>query len=198
MKKLHPVEIASIHPGMPDYPGHFILYLKEINGKRELQIIIGNTDAQFIALEKEELNTIRPLVHELLRNVLLIYKLELTHVEINKWEEGMFFAELVFKDKTRIDCRPSDAIVMALKNKIPILVTEEILSEIGYEEDVDQTSDHGVIVNGDNLLDALNRKLEEAIKTENYLEASKIRDKINEIEFELNKPIKKPRKKKIN
>lgn len=195
MKKLHPVEIVTIHPGVPDYPGHFILYLKEKKGNRELQIILGIVDAQFIALEKEKLVSIRPLVHELLQTVIKTFKLNLVCVEINKWEDGIFFSDLVFEDGTRIDCRPSDAIVLALKDNLPILVAEEILQEVGYEENFDdQIIDSSVVVKADDLIKSLNHKLDEAIKKENYSEAAKIRDKIAEIISDTEpKSLKKPK-----
>lgn len=72
----------------------------------------------------------RPLTHDLFLMTLKAFKAELRRVEINDLREGTFYAVLVLsgpEGRTRVDCRPSDAIALAMRAGAPILVEEEVL-----------------------------------------------------------------------
>lgn len=111
-----------------------IVVLKEKNGDRLLMISIGGLEAQGIWLSLTKQATPRPLTHDLFSSVFEIGALSLKEVLITDFEQDIFRARLVFDQNGRhveLDCRPSDAIPIALRLDVPILVEEKILNEYG-------------------------------------------------------------------
>lgn len=177
--------------------GAYALVLTEENGDRRIPIIVGGFEAQAIAIQLEGLNPPRPLTHDLFYNFAMAFKIELLEVNIYKLEEGIFFSRLTCydgKNTINIDSRTSDAIALALRFKCPIFTTEDIIERSGivleFEKDpkshshshVSKASDTSKTENDEfkNLnSDELNMMLEEAIRTEDYEKASKIRDELN-------------------
>jgi len=79
-----------------------------------------------------------------------------------------------------IDSRPSDALAVALRMHVPILVAEEVMEEaIVWEEDLEHVEED---IQGEPKTDLLERQLQKAIDKEEYEMAARIRDKINKIE----------------
>jgi uncharacterized protein len=177
--------------------GAYALILGELGGNRRLPIIIGGFEAQSIAIELEKIPTPRPLTHDLFKSFADNFKITITEVIINKFDEGVFFALLVCNDGTNtleIDSRTSDAIALALRFKCPIYTYEEVLSGAGIiieeekgkqkqkqkqgdpakekirKEDTDFT---GITIN------ELKEMLQSAVENEEYEKASKIRDELN-------------------
>ncbi len=169
--------------------GSYALVLAEEIGDRRIPIMIGAFEAQAIALHLEELSPPRPLTHDLFRSFAKAYSIELKEVFINKLEEGIFYSELVFydgKDIVTIDSRTSDAVALALRFKCSIFTSPEILEKAGIimedksKDIVDLpeeplSSIGGLSEKSDEELQAL---LGEAIESEDYERASKIRDEI--------------------
>ncbi len=116
-----------------------VVLLKEADGERVLPIWIGQAEASAIAFELSGFNFRRPLTHDLFKSVLDALDLKLTKVIISDLVDQTFYAEFFLemgKKIFKIDARPSDSIIMALKLKAPIFVAEEILdSEDSSEED---------------------------------------------------------------
>lgn len=177
--------------------GAYALVLTEEKGDRRIPIIVGGFEAQAIAIQLEGLNPPRPLTHDLFYNFATAFKIDLLEVNIYKLEEGIFFSRLTCydgKNTVNIDSRTSDAIALALRFKCPIYTTEDILERSGivleYEKDT-KTPAHShppkqaepVKIENDELrgqsLEDLNNALEEAIRSEHYEKASRIRDEIN-------------------
>ena len=169
--------------------GSYALVLAEENGERRIPIMIGAFEAQAIALHLEELHPPRPLTHDLFRSFAKAYSIELKEVFINKLEEGIFYSELVFyngEDIVKIDSRTSDAVALALRFKCPIFTSPEILGKAGIimeertKDIVDLPEDPIVDIGGfsDVKDDELETMLGDAIKSEDYEKASKIRDEI--------------------
>ncbi|MCD7974074.1 MAG: bifunctional nuclease family protein [Candidatus Azobacteroides sp.] len=163
--------------------GAYVLILGEVNSIRRIRIIIGTSEAQSIALQLEEITPPRPLTHDLFCMFANEFNIHLKEVFINKFDDGMFFSELLFEDgsvEKIIDARTSDAIALALRVKCPIYTTEEIMRQVGevFEEDLEQEE---VIMEEENptTLDELQKQLQEAIQNEDYELASAIRDEIN-------------------
>lgn len=96
-----------------------------------LPIAIGMAEASSIAKEIENIELPRPLTHDLLRTLLERLGGELVRVEVVALRENTYFAELVLRveggEEDRIDCRPSDAIALALRVDAPIFVHEQVL-----------------------------------------------------------------------
>lgn len=178
--------------------GAYALVLAEANGSRRLPIIIGSPEAQSIAIELEKMTPTRPLTHDLFKSFSEAFGIEVKEVIIYNLVEGIFFAKLICingEDEVEIDSRTSDAIAIATRFDCPIYTYEFILSSAGIilEEGetgvVASTSEEGgegepvKARKGDSFSDyndeELKEMLKEAIESENYERASKIRDELN-------------------
>lgn len=180
--------------------GAFALILKEAEGPRRMPIIIGVPEAQAIANELEGVRAQRPMTHDLLRNVIEALGGQLREVVIHSLKEGTFYASLNFEfSDLEVDARPSDAIAIAVRCGVPIYVAEEILEEaaidqgdIGDEEDeesVEEEEESPALPDAPaeppseqepmTYRERLERELDEAIKTEDYEKAARIRDELN-------------------
>ncbi|WP_291443715.1 bifunctional nuclease family protein [Desulfovibrio sp.] len=107
-----------------------IVVLREASGDAVLPVWVGAMEAMAISLVLNNENLPRPLTHDLFLMTLKAFKAELRRVEINDLREGTFYAVLVLsgpEGRTRVDCRPSDAIALAMRAGAPILVEEEVL-----------------------------------------------------------------------
>ncbi len=177
--------------------GAYALILAEENGKRRLPIMIGGSEAQSIAIKLENMETTRPLTHDLFVSLASMFNIYVTEVNIHKLEEGIFYSELVCdngKIKTKIDARTSDAIALALRFRCPIYTTEHILSKAGiildFEENKKsekQTSSKQKTKEIDEKelekqkLEELEKMLKQAIEEENYEFAAELKEKIKSL-----------------
>ncbi|MBE3589710.1 MAG: bifunctional nuclease family protein [Firmicutes bacterium] len=132
------VQILSI--GQLEEGQDHILLLKETNGPRILPIVIGPYEAAAIALGVERAAAPRPLTHDLLLHVIGRLGGELQRVVIHDVRDETYICQLEVKTERgimEIDCRPSDAIAVAVRAGVPIVVTEEVLaaSAVVPEED---------------------------------------------------------------
>jgi bifunctional DNase/RNase len=94
---------------------NYALILGEVNGMRRLPVIIGNTEAQAIAIALEGLVASRPLTHDLFKNTLDTLRTELREIIITDLREGVFFARLVLDrdgEIIEVDSRTSDALAL--------------------------------------------------------------------------------------
>lgn len=168
--------------------GAYVLVMVEEESNKKLPIVIGTAEAQAIAIALEDMDAPRPLTHDLFVNFASSFNINLTEVIITKLHEGIFYAELVcenFANKIRIDSRTSDAIALAVRFKCPIYVNKEVINKAGVTPDVENIHED-LASNFDSqeseLLDKsdedLKNMLNDAIKTEDYELASKIRDEL--------------------
>ncbi len=176
----------------------YALILKEVDGHRRLPIIIGAFEAQAIALEIEGVVPPRPMTHDLFKNYVDAMGASLLEVEINDLQEGTFYARIVFENPdVELDARPSDAIAVAVRFKVPIYVDASILEESGLLPQQDEL-DSEERFNNDfeatasqfsenqpttplSILDKLQIKLDKAIGDEDYELAASVRDEIKRI-----------------
>ena len=170
---------------------NYAVVLGEKMGQRRLPIVIGGFEAQAIAVAMENMSPSRPLTHDLLKNTLETFEIDLQEVVINNLLDGIFYARLVcnIAGKTvEIDSRTSDAIAMAVRFKCPIYTFEEILKQAGVtmdEEGSPQQEGKGRSQPKatDSLesmsLDGLNELLDKMLTEENYEKAAEIRDEMN-------------------
>src|SRR5690606_34526621 len=165
----------------------------EVDGNRRLPIVIGGFEAQAIAVAMEGMSPARPLTHDLLKNILDTFEIEVTEILINNLVEGVFHARIVCVQHGRefeIDSRTSDAIAMAVRCNCPIFTYDFILDAAGVrieepepgesedtetEEPKTRRRRRGY---SDYSLEDLNALLDKVISEEDYEKAAKIRDEI--------------------
>lgn len=132
--------------------GHYALVLGESEGNRRLPIIIGGAEAQAIALELENIKTNRPMTHDLIYNLSTHFGLNLIEVVINDLNEGIFYAKLIMEFEGNIheiDSRPSDAVALGVRFKVPIYSNESVLSEAGIIIDEEEGEENQKKISGD-------------------------------------------------
>ena len=108
-----------------------IVLLKD-DKKRVLPIVIGFFEAQSILLILEKVKLPRPLTHDLMKSIIEELKSEFVRLEVTTLKENTFYARILLKfngEVKYIDCRPSDGIALALRFKVPIFVSEELMKE---------------------------------------------------------------------
>lgn len=173
--------------------GAYALVLGEQEGKRRLPIIIGGFEAQAIAIELEDMTPSRPLTHDLFKSFAESFDIKIKEVIIYNLMEGIFHAKLICEKDgqvVEIDTRTSDAVALAVRFKCPIYTYEFILNDAGIvlEEEEEDTNEpkkksepapkkekKGI---ASLKIKELQEKLQHAIDTENYEEASKLRDEL--------------------
>jgi bifunctional DNase/RNase len=108
--------------------------LMEKGGNRKIPILIGGFEAQYIAIELENMKPSRPLTHDLFKSTLSSFELNVTEVVIIDYKEGVFFAKIVVTDGEKIvevDSRSSDAVAIAVRFRAPIRCYEAVLEATG-------------------------------------------------------------------
>jgi len=174
--------------------GAFALILGEPGSQLRIPIIIGAYEAQAIALHLENLSPSRPLTHDLVSQLFSSFHIQLKEVLINKFAEGIFYALLICDQDGRhveIDSRTSDAIALAIRMNAPIFCMEEIIEKTAISLDQPPFSEGDEEMEEDDIkverssedlsVEELEKLLEDAINREDYEEASKLRDMINEL-----------------
>ena len=125
------VEVVGVRVEMPS--NQPIVLIKEVGGVRYLPIWVGAVEATAIAFAQQGINSTRPLTHDLLLNVVGTLGSKLEGVLLTELKDGIFYADLEFSGGSKVSARPSDAIALALRTKVKIFATEELISEAGIE-----------------------------------------------------------------
>jgi len=125
---------------------HRIVMLRDVDGERRLPIWIGPCEAEAITIELQDVEIARPVTHDLLKNVIEELGGTVSHILINELRDQVFYARLFIDmegEMLEIDCRPSDAIAVAVRAKVPVFVEEAVMEEAGIlpEPDVDEEVD---------------------------------------------------------
>ena len=111
--------------------------------ERILPILVGPAEAYAIANGIENMEMPRPMTHDLITTILKGFQTSLKSVQVYKLEGGTFFAYLILSQEgdptadtsiIKIDCRPSDAIAIAVRLSSPVFVDEEVLSVAGQDD----------------------------------------------------------------
>ncbi len=193
MKKIE-LEIVALSHSITQTNSYAVV-LGEVYGLRRLPIVIGGFEAQAIAVALEKMNPSRPLTHDLMKNFMVAFSVDLHEIIISDLQEGIFFSKLVCsneQESIEIDSRTSDAIALAVRFGCPIYTYEKILDGAGIMMDDKHSSPaaqkHEAVgsshkSSGSNLknmtLDELNMLLNEVLENEDYMQAIAIRDEIN-------------------
>src|SRR5512144_1747784 len=121
-----------------------LVVLKQVGSERYLPIWVGPYEAEAITVALQEVEMIRPLTHDLLKNVFTTFNAKLKRIEIVALKEDIFYGNIVAEvngQETNVDSRPSDAIALAVRAHVPILVHESVLQNAGItpESEVEGT-----------------------------------------------------------
>jgi bifunctional DNase/RNase len=123
-----------------------IVILREVDADRYLPIWIGIYEAEAIALALQDVEVARPLTWDLLKNIFSVLDAKILRVEVISLHDDTYFGNIVAEvdgRKLDIDSRPSDAIALAVRAHVPILVSRPILDSVGVvpEEDMQEATD---------------------------------------------------------
>lgn len=171
----------------------YAVVLEEVNGIRKIPIVIGAFEAQAIAVALERMKPPRPLTHDLMKNVMLAFSIDLHEVIIYDLQEAVFYSKMICSnehDTLEIDSRTSDALALAVRFGCPIYTYESIMDAAGVimeadgekpiQEKIENTPATEV---GHSDLHSLSTQelqtlLEEVLEQEDYIKAIAIRDEI--------------------
>lgn len=195
MKKIE-LEIVALSHSITQTHSYAVV-LGEVNGLRRLPIVIGGFEAQAIAVALEKMQPSRPLTHDLMKNFLNAFAIDLHEIIICDLQEGIFYSKLVCSsenDTIEIDSRTSDALALAVRFGCPIYTYENILESAGIlMEDTEKSKkkkakqevvveESGMTGNEDlktMTIEELNTLLTDVLESEDYIRAIAIRDEIN-------------------
>ena len=196
MKKIE-LEIVALSHSITQTHSYAVV-LGEVNGLRRLPIVIGGFEAQAIAVALEKMQPSRPLTHDLMKNFMTAFNIELHEIIISDLQEGIFYSKLVCSsdnDTIEIDSRTSDALALAVRFGCPVYTYEHILESAGIlmedpgtgkkkktatvtsEGPEESTGGKGDLKSM--TLEDLNTLLNEVLEQEDYIRAIAIRDEIN-------------------
>lgn len=189
MRKIE-LEIVALSHSITQSNSYAVI-LGEVNGTRRLPIVIGGFEAQAIAVALENMHPSRPLTHDLMKNFMTAFDIQLQEVYICDLQEGIFYSKLVCytaNDTIEIDSRTSDALALAVRFGCPIYVYDTILEQAGLANEASEKAvsvNTSVPENKNNSdlsllsLQELNELLAEVLDQEDYIKAIDIRDEIN-------------------
>jgi hypothetical protein len=191
MKKIE-LEIVALSHSITQTHSYAVV-LGEVNGLRRLPIVIGGFEAQAIAVALERMQPSRPLTHDLLKNFMNAFNVDLQEIIISDLQEGIFYSKLLCvneHDTVEIDSRTSDALALAVRFGCPVYTYDHILESAGIlmEDTGDKkkkatttttTTDTGTREDLSALsIEELNNLLNEVLEQEDYIRAIPIRDEI--------------------
>ena len=191
MKKIE-LEIVALSHSITQTHSYAVV-LGEANGLRRLPIVIGGFEAQAIAVALEKMQPSRPLTHDLMKNFMTAFNLDLHEIIISDLQEGIFYSKLLCSsenDTVEIDSRTSDALALAVRFGCPIYTYEHILDSAGILMEDSGTKKKKTTSNieeepnvNEDLramsLEDLNTLLTTVLEHEDYIRAIAIRDEIN-------------------
>ena len=183
--KIHKIEY---HPSSKGY----ILILEKDKNKIQIPILIGSNEAQALSLAYEDIRLPRPTTHDLIINLTNELDAAIECVVIKKYQNGTFLSSIMIKkgnETLELDSRPSDAISIAEKEKIPMYVTDDILKTVKSKNLISKqhfpehaiNKDKNAAYNTENIIQDLMEALEKSINDENYEIAAKLRDRIKNL-----------------
>ena len=168
--------------------GAYALILDEVDGVRKLPVIIGEFEAQSIAVAlDDDIQLQRPFTHDLFRNFSARFEIRIKRVIIQKLVDGVFYSNLICeRDQIEeiIDSRTSDAISLALRFHAPIFAHENVLEKAAIvinDESLDKQTTNETKETDDIQhlsIDELQARIQKALKREEYELAVKLRDEI--------------------
>ena len=189
MKNIHHLIIANLLPSSVGSSSFILLLESKDNSDLKFPIVIGYNEAQAITIEMEGIKPSRPLTHDLFVNMLNDLSIKIDSITITKFVDGIFYAIITVNNTNNtsidIDSRPSDAVAISLRSKVPIQIASNLLATLSIHDtqiitEANSSQDEE-IPNASLSYDDLNNLLNDALVNENYELAAKLRDDISRI-----------------
>ena len=110
----------------------FAVLLTDLDETQTLPIRIEALEANAIALKAKGVHLHRPMTHDLIHNILKVFNADIVKVEVMDVKDSTYYSQILIEAEGKeiaVDCRPSDAIALAIAESVPIYVAEEVLSK---------------------------------------------------------------------
>jgi bifunctional DNase/RNase len=188
LKNIHHLIIANLLPSSVGSSSFILLLESKDNSDLKFPIVIGYNEAQAITIEMEGIKPSRPLTHDLFVNMLNDLSIKIESITITKFVDGIFYAIITVNTNNfsiDIDSRPSDAVAISLRSKVPIQIASNLLVTLSIHDtqiitEANSSQDEE-IPNTSLSYDDLNNLLNDALVNENYELAAKLRDDISRL-----------------
>ena len=197
------MEVVAVQP--EPNSNHPLVWLQDKTQRFYLPIAIGNFEATAIFMALYNDPPPRPIAYDLLGAILDGFDVKVEQILIHTLQEETFYAEIELlkgEMRLRLDSRPSDAIALALRIKVPIFVSDSVMAEaalpietriqeknvVPLEKEEDLLEPQGASCDlAEQRVMVLRAKLQEVVAREEYEEAAQLRDEIDRLELELQK-----------
>ena len=171
------MDIDSIRVSLMNYQR--VVILKEKSSQRYLPIWIGPAEAESIAIKLQDASVPRPLTHDLIKNIIEELGAKISAIVVSDLTNDTFFAKIVPDhdgDRVEIDSRPSDAIALAVRTKVPIYAEEGVLERAGVLIDKET---------GKPITDVQTEEPDREISEDELKRLSAFRDFVDELDLDL-------------
>ena len=183
------VEVLKIKYNPPSKS--YAVLLQILNSDEVTAIPVGTKEANTISMAYEGNTFPRPFTHDIMLDIINNLNCKIRKVIISDIKKGTIFSKIILanhqNNEISIDCRPSDAIIMAIKSYANIFIEQHVIDKI-QNSDIDVLSYNNsenlssLDIDSNEIIDNLYSALEKAITNEEYEVAAKIRDRIKQID----------------
>jgi bifunctional DNase/RNase len=179
MNDMIEVVIDSIRVGLMSQ--NRVVILREVATERYLAIWIDAYMAEQITFALQEIEVARPMSHDLMKQILQSLNARLVRVEVTALKDEVYYGNLVLElengHEINIDSRPSDALALAVRTNIPILIATEVMDEAGIIPDQDISEAQEMADQADDLFEDVSEGAEDRLSVfEDFLDNINIDD----------------------
>lgn len=149
MSDMVEVVIDSIRVGLMSQQR--VVLLREVDSERYLAIWIDAYMAEQITFALQDVEVARPMSHDLMKNIIHNLDARVLRVEVVELKSEVYYGTIIVETTggytLNIDSRPSDALALAVRVNVPILVSSEVMVEAGIIPEDDMVEEQGIITN---------------------------------------------------
>jgi bifunctional DNase/RNase len=181
------LRVVSLSPSSTGASSYILFLQADEGGQLGFPMVIGLSEAQAISMYMEDIIPARPLTHDLFANFIKQTDIQVSFVEISSFNDGVFFAKIHSKNKGDefiLDARPSDSIALGLRLNTDIRISKVLLNEIAIPMEILETEEEEIDISqlsNSDVIATLETSLEKALADENYEEAARLRDQLNQL-----------------
>lgn len=176
MDKKVQIGVISV-AGTPNNSRIFAMIMGEKDGGRYFPIIVSEAEAQSVVVQIQKISVPRPTVHDVFADFIRQSGRSLEEVFIYNVLNGVFYAHLIFSDGLVTEARAADAVALSLRFSCPVYTLDSIIESENIVPDIE----HAIKKSVKDEIEILNKKLEQAVKAEDYEKAAQLRDAIKEL-----------------